>query len=225
MLILSGKKTGLFTMWKSKLGSLACATAVALLGTVAVNSGKAAAQNLVTNGSFETGDFTGWTRSGTNNADEVENSGAYGYNAEDGNDYADLWNGITISSYLSQTISTNISDSYQLTYYLASDGGTPSGFETIVGGTTLSDLTNIAAQPYTEYTFDFTATSTTTEIDFGSYYASSTSINGLALDNVSVVDTGATSSVPEPLTTGGTLVAVGMGWWMRRKRGSVSKGN
>jgi len=214
-------------MLKSKFGSLICATSLGLLGAVAVNSAPAAAQNLVQNGSFETGDYTGWTISGATNDDIVTTSGTFVYNPEDGNYYANLYTSVggTAFSYVSQTISTNIDDSYQLTYYLASDGETPSGFETIVGGTTLSDLTNIADQPYTEYTFDFTATSTTTEIDFGSYYASSTSVNGLALDNVSVVDTTAASSVPEPLTTGGTLVAVGMGWWMRRKRGSFSKGN
>jgi len=212
-------------MWKSKLGSLACATTVALLGTVAVNSGKAAAAgvNLLTNGSFETGDFTGWTLSGSNNYDHVEASGSFGYNVEDGNDYANLYADTTFG-YLSQTISTNIGDSYQLTYYLASDGDTPTGFQAIVGGTTLSNLTNIGSQSYTEYTFNFTATSTTTQIEFGAYDGSYLQ-NGLALDNVSVVDTGAASSVPEPLTTGGTLVAVGMGWWMRRKRGSFSKGN
>jgi len=217
MLILSVKKTGLLTMWKSKLGSLACATAVALLGTVAVNSGKAAAAgvNLVTNGSFETGDFTGWTRSGNDLSVQTN----FDYSPEDGTYFALL--GSSPLGDISQSISTNIDDTYQLTYYLASDGQIPNEFQTIVGGNTLNDLTNIASQSYTEYTFDFTATSTTTQIEFGEYDPPSY----LALDNVSVVDTGAASSVPEPLTTGGTLVAVGMGWWMRRKRGSVSKGN
>jgi len=188
-----------------------------------VNSAPAAAQNLVQNGSFETGDFTDWSV-GDSEFELVEASGATldgggSYSAEDGNYYAAL--GSFTRNYLSQNISTNIGDTYQLTYYLASDGYTPNEFQTIVGGNTLSNLTNIASQSYTEYTFDFTATSTTTQIEFGEYDLSSY----LALDNVSVVDTGATSSVPEPLTTGGTLVAVGMGWWMRRKRGSVSKGN
>ncbi len=205
-------------MWKSKLGSLACATAVALLGTVAVNSGKAAAAgvNLLTNGSFETGDFTGWTTSGSYLYVQTDFGG---YSAEDGTYFATF--GSSPFGDISQSISTNIDDTYQLTYYLASNGFTPNEFQTIVGGNTLNDLTNIASQSYTEYTFDFTATSTTTQIEFREYDTPSF----LALDNVSVVDTGAASSVPEPLTTGGTLVAVGMGWWMRRKRGSVSKGN
>jgi len=210
-------------MLKSKFGSLICATSLGLLGAVAVNSAPAAAQNLVQNGSFETGNFTDWSV-GDPQFELVEPSGATlqgegSYSSEDGNYYAAL--GSSPLNYLSQNISTNIGDTYQLTYYLASDGLTPNEFQTIVGGNTLSDLTNIASQSYTEYTFNFTATSTTTQIEFGEYDRPSF----LALDNVSVVDTGSPSSVPEPLTTGGTLVAVGMGWWIRRKRGSFSKGN
>jgi len=203
-------------MLKSKFDSLICATSLGLLGAVAVNSAPAAAQNLVQNGSFETGDFTGWTTSG--NYLYVETSVGV-YSAEDGTYFAVL--GSTSLDDISQSISTNIDDTYQLTYYLASDGDTPNEFQTIVGGNTLDTLTNIASQSYTEYTFDFTATSTTTQIEFGEENV----LGYLALDNVSVVDTGAASSVPEPLTTGGTLVAVGMGWWMRRKRGYFSKGN
>jgi hypothetical protein len=210
-------------MLKSKFGSLICATSLGLLGAVAVNSAPAAAQNLVQNGSFETGNFTDWSVGDSSGYEEVVPSGydlgIVTYSSEDGNYYAAL--GSSPLYLLSQNISTNIGDTYQLTYYLASDGYTPNEFQTIVGGNTLSDLTNIASQSYTEYTFNFTATSTTTQIAFGEYDSSSF----LALDNVSVVDTGAASSVPEPLTTGGTLVAVGMGWWMRRKRGSFSKGN
>jgi len=220
-------------MLKSKFGSLICATSLVLLGAVAVNSAPAAAQNLVQNGSFETGDFTDWTLSGAanNNNDgiygfNVVTSGEFGYNVEDGSYDANLYTDSTTFGYLSQSITTNIGDTYQLTYYLASAGDTPDEFKAIVGGNTLSDLTNIAAHDYYEYTFNFTATSTTTQIEFGAYDDNiSVSAPGIALDNVSVVDTTATSSVPEPLTTGGTLVAVGMGWWMRRKRGSFSKGN
>jgi len=217
-------------MLKSKIGLFICAATV--LGVVAINSGKveAAGVNLIQNGGFETGDLTDWRTSENSYVgndlgyDEIgvspqESFHSITYSPYQGTYFAFLGQVDSIGD-LYQNIATNPGDTYQLTYYLASDGLTPNEFQTIVGGTTLSDLTNIASQSYTEYAFNFTATSATTEIEFGA----SNDPGYLTLDNVSVVDTTA-SAVPEPLSIGGTLVAGAMGWWIKRKRVASSKVN
>jgi len=214
-------------MLKLKIGLFVCVAT--MLGAVAINSGKAEAAgvNLIQNGGFETGNLMDWSTSNDSYVGNDLNNYDVGVSAQATNDY----NSITYSpyqgtyfaflgseyslGYLYQNITTTPGDTYQLTYYLASDGLTPNEFQTIVGGTTLSDLTNIGAQTYTLYTFNFTATSATTEIEFGER-----NDNGyLSLDNVSV------EAVPEPLSIGGTLVAGAMGWWIKRKRVASSKVN
>jgi uncharacterized protein YhjY with autotransporter beta-barrel domain len=67
---------------------------------------------------------------------------------------------------LTQTVTTTVGTTYTLTFQLASDGETPNEFKAIVGGTQLTSSTNLPAQGFTLYTYDYTATSTSTLLDF-----------------------------------------------------------
>jgi hypothetical protein len=176
-----------------------------------------ASANLLVNGSFETGDFTGWTVNA--GATVVQQSGGLGgYSAEDGNYYAALGNvGLPLGT-VSQSFTTTAGDSYTLTYYLASNGTTPNEFRTDINGTTYFDQTNISTQPYTLYTYTFTATGSSSTLTF--YERDDP--NYLALDNVSVNLAPVTAVVPEPSTLHpaglAALLSLGYAWRQGRHR-------
>ncbi len=121
-------------------------------------AGMAQAQNLVVNGDFATGDFTGWVPSESSFFMFVTPGGPTGF-------YGAMGPNTTLGS-LTQTVNTTVGATYTLTYQLASDGDTPNEFKAVIGGTTLTNLFNIPAQGFTLYTSDFTATSTSTLLDF-----------------------------------------------------------
>jgi hypothetical protein len=89
---------------------------------------------------------------------------------------------------LEQFLTTTPGTLYNLTYFLASDGGTPNEFLAQLNGTTLIDQTNIPSQNYTQHSFSFQATSTSTDLKFGFR----DDPGSLHLDDVS------TTPVPEP---------------------------
>ena len=158
--------------------------------------------NLVANPGFETGDFTGWTLTGTSDAvgdTVVASAGFNSWLPNSGTFFAAL-GALGSDSTLSQTIATTAGQSYTFSWFLGSDGSTPSDFSAFWNGSTILSLVDAPATPgytrgtstasYAFYSFTEVATSASTVIQFNSRNDQ----NFWALDDISV----SVPAVPEP---------------------------
>lgn len=189
---------------------------VALAIAVFATAPKTFAQNLVANGSFETGDFTGWTTGGNFQDTFVETGAFYQYNgAQDGSYYAAM-GPVGSDGTLSQTISDVAGTHYTFSFWFAAVGDNPSDFSASWDGTQLLSLTNpTTGGAWTQYTYNVTGTGSDT-IQF----AFRDDPGYMALDNVSVTASGGGGTTPEPssfLLLGSGVLAVG--GVIRRKLG------
>jgi hypothetical protein len=175
---------------------------------------KTFAQNLLSNGSFETGDFTGWTTGGNFGDTFVESSPFYQYTAaQDGSFYAVL-GPVGSDGTLSQTFSDTSGAQYSFSFWFASVGDNPSDFKVSWDGTQLLSLSNPnTGVAWSQYSYSVTGTGSDT-IQFS--FADNPGY--MALDNVSVSQSGGTGTTPEPssfiLMGSGVLALGGM---VRRK--------
>ncbi len=125
-------------------------------------------------------------------------------------DWSDTFNTIT------QTLATVSGQTYTISYWVASDQ--PNFLEVTFGGSTLFNGTaptnGATSAGYVEYSFNSTATSTSTVLAFS---GQRTVRGGTLLDDVSVT----ASAVPEPATwilTAGALLGLGVSYRRHRRR-------
>jgi len=174
--------------------------------------------NLVSNCGFESGSFGPWTLSGNTSETFVEPAvGSYQPNS---GTYFALLGAIGSDDIMTQDIATTAGQSYDFTFYLASDGRTTNDFSAIFGGDTVFSQTNIAASGYVEESYLVTASSDSTVIEFDSR----DDPGYLSLDDISVV--AATTAAPEPRLEGiilALLFLTGVAF-IRRRRSTKAAG-
>lgn len=167
--------------------SLCLAFAVTVFSLLAAPTARA---NLVVNGGFETGDFTGWTVVPAALASLIGVSSSSFTGVHSGT-YAAVFAGIISDDTILQSLPTEPGKSYVFDFWLK-HGFTDDAndFHVAWNGTPVLDLVNAAAFPFTHFTFTETATGVSTTISF----AGREDPNFYALDDVAV------NAVPEPST-------------------------
>jgi len=177
--------------------------AVAASGSMALAVGSPAhALNLVTNGSFETGNFSGWTQFGDTSFSGVQCLVV----APDGQCEA-FFGVLGATGGIQQNLATVAGQSYLISFALSPDGGTPSSFAASFGGTTLLSLINPPASAFQTYSFLTTATSANTLLSF----SFRDDPGFLLFDAVSV-------TVPEPASIALVAAALAVVLVLRRRR-------
>jgi hypothetical protein len=155
------------------------------------------AQNLLSNGSFETGDFTDWTAGGDVVVSSAEGAsdGIYDAVFNAGNT---LPNGVVSQSF---TTTPGIQYSLKFDYGTFGSGGVPQKLDVEVSGnSTLLDTSATSPSvgnptPFGQFSFSFTADNTSSLLQFTDDSANDTSSKDGELDHVQVDSLQAT---PEP---------------------------
>lgn len=177
--------------------SVAASTAVLALG---VSAGSASSANLVVNGGFETGNFSGWTQSGNTGFTFVSNSS---FSAPYEGNFAAFFGPVGSTGSITQVLSTIAGQSYELSYALDNLGGPINSFGASVGGNSVNSFTNSAPFPWTVFSSSFTASSASTALTFT--FQQDPSFYGL--DAVSVRAVPVPGAVFGVIVAGGALVA------------------
>ena len=144
---------------------------------IALHASATPITNIVTNGGFETGDFTGWTQSGNTGFTGVDNSSAHSGNFG-------AFSGPTETlGFLSQTLNTVAGMTYELSFFLNNQGEGGERISPIKGGGPPIDQIfqvfwngnlifsippNSSPSIYSQFNFaGLVATGATTELKFG----------------------------------------------------------
>jgi hypothetical protein len=167
---------------------------LALTAVAALSVAYPAKANLITNGGFETGDFTGWTVSGPQ---AFVGGSANGISPHSGNFQAVF--SFAGPADLSQSVATTPGQSYMIDFFAATNSFGPFSATMAVnwGGSTVFSHLFTSATGYTEFTFTETASASSTLLDF----ALTGTFGDFVFDDISVNAVGA---VPD----GGTTVSL-----------------
>lgn len=162
--------------------------------------------NIVVNGGFETGNFSGWTQHGDTSFSDVHASAAYT------GSYGVRFGPIFGVGGIYQDLPTTPGLGYDLSFYLSNLAHfTPNSFGVSVGGAPIASLSlaNSGDFPYTEFTASFVAAGVVTRLQFDT-----TNPPGYwLLDDVSV------TAVPEPGQVAmGLVLLVGAAGYAYRRR-------
>ena len=144
--------------------------------------------NLVTNGGFETGSFSGWTLGGNFGPTAFGPQTSIDVDAQSGQFSAHI-GAMGSDATLGQAMQTTAGQHYTLTFWLANMGAGPNDFAVQWNGTTLLSLVNAPAQGYTQYTFDVVGTAGTSQLLISGRQDPSQ----WSLDSISVVPVGPTA--------------------------------
>lgn len=166
-----------------------------------------ASTNLVSNGGFETGDFTSWAQTPANDLVYVD---AY---PQEG-DYAALFQNPTDPVTIGQTVSgLNANGIYNWSFYIANDTAGDNSFNARFNGHDLVALTNQSEHGYTLFSGTVQASGTgDVAIAFDAHNAPGT----IYLDNVSL------AAVPEAATWAMMLGGFGLVGAAMRRRDSAA---
>ena len=185
--------------------------------------------NLLTNGSFELGGFvnqgnqtmvlnvgsttiTGWTVS-TDQLAWIDAGNPWGLTAQDGTRFLDFTAYPTGAPFggITQVLSTTVGEHYELSFELGSYtrrwGGPPVSILASAGNASQTFTVSTASDEstWTPFSMLFTAVSPTTAVSL----TGSAGFQYIGLDNVSVVDVGGRSPVPEPQSAALALAGLG----------------
>jgi hypothetical protein len=149
---------GLYTANVQVTNSAGPATSLAFTLTVG--------ESIVSNGGFETGEFTGWTLTGATTENFVTNGGGFVH----GGAYGAALGQSGSTGVLAQTLTTVPGQNYLLSLWLENpmnpNGATPNEFAVQWDGATLYDQTNLPFTSWTNLQFVVTASSAATVLQF-----------------------------------------------------------
>jgi len=193
--------------------------AAAITLTAAVSgASQAEATEYVTNGGFETGDFTGWTVQGqswtvTSNPSNVDQGNFSAQNGCVG--VSSLQVGSPSACFIEQSFSLFAGNTYALSFdYSPQPGneataGTPNEVDVYIDNTLQFQLVNLLNPSYQTYTADFVALGG--GLDNVAFYTRQDP-SGLGIDQISVTDSSVPVGTPAPDSTAiftGVLAMIG----------------
>ena len=124
-------------------------------------------QNIVSNGGFETGNFSGWTLNADTSTTQVGNRTGLVHTGKYG---AELGQASALGQ-LSQTLPTAAGQTYLLSLWLTNptnaNGATPNEFQVQWEGATIYDAVNLPFQKWTNLQFTVTASAAGSPLQFG----------------------------------------------------------
>jgi Ca2+-binding RTX toxin-like protein len=176
-------------------------SAVSAAMSVTVN---AASPNLVVNGGFESGNFSGWTVSGNSGGIYVAPTD-YPGEVHTGNYSAGLGGYVQSDGILRQNIATSAGQHYTLSYWILSDNDASTPINHFVArwnGQNLMAVTNAPNSGYQLYTFDVVGINGNSVLELAGYNIP----DAWRLDDVSLSAVGTSGS---PVGTGGNDTFVG----------------